>query len=173
MNFILCIANKRRYEVGGVITLILNKEEGALAIYMVCRGGGCTEILIFSTYFSLPPLHKYNWPVPNSRTLIHRIDIYIRYFHQRFSCLLLACKAGVFCCAIHDFFSILDVATTRKLGQSKTDFKGEVGGMGFKRPLVSIPLLFKMGPRSMYIRVSVKKRLLCSCLLYTSPSPRD
>ena len=25
--------------LGGVITLILNKEGGSLAIYMVCRGG--------------------------------------------------------------------------------------------------------------------------------------
>ena len=33
--------------------------------------------------------------------------------------------------------------------------------MGFKRPLVPIPLLLKMGPRQKNIRVTVKKRLLC------------
>ena len=36
------------YEVGEVITLILNKEGVSVAIYMVCRGG-LTEILIFPT----------------------------------------------------------------------------------------------------------------------------
>ena len=45
---------------GGAHHLMLNKEGGSL---MSCylhgpQVGALTEILIFSTYFSLPPLHK-------------------------------------------------------------------------------------------------------------------
>ena len=55
MHFILCIENKRRYEVGGVITLILNKEGGSLAIYMVRTGGGPYRNFDLSNIFFPPP----------------------------------------------------------------------------------------------------------------------
>ena len=42
--------------LGGVITLILNKEGGSLAIYMVCSGGGglYRNFDLFNIFFPPP-----------------------------------------------------------------------------------------------------------------------
>ena len=61
----------------GVITLILNTEEGAPANYIMAGGEGLgggrlIEIVIFSAYLSLPPLNKW-WPVPHLLILFFKV----------------------------------------------------------------------------------------------------
>ena len=45
--------------LGGGHHVDIEKRRGVSCYLHGLQGGSFTEILIFSTYFSLPPLHKY------------------------------------------------------------------------------------------------------------------